>query len=143
VVDVAIAPDGRTVITGGDDWHAVRWSADSGDRLARFSGHVARIERIAIARQAQFVATLGADDTVRVWEPNTGAQLARFALPPGRHKLLDFAGSRILVGADSGLLVFDCEPCRDLPALRQLANDRLAALTATVQPTGDRIGAQR
>lgn len=144
VRDAAITTDGRIVVTGGDDWHAVRWLAARGERVVRFSGHVGPIREVAIAWWSEFVATLGDDATLRVWDPQSGAQLVRYALAPGSHRLLDFTGARLLVASpERGLIILECEPCRSLPELKAVAEARLLRLRARAKEPTTGASAER
>jgi WD40 repeat protein len=144
VRDAAVTTDGRIVVTGGDDWHAVHWLAARGERLMRFSGHVGPVRQVAIASWTELVATLGEDATLRVWDQHSGAQLARFALAPGNHRVLEFKAARLLLAAPGNeLIVLECEPCRSLPELKAMAEARLARLRDGAQETKASASAPR
>jgi len=101
-----MSPDGRRVLTGGDD-HTLRlWDVESGKELKRFEGHKSLVNSVAFSPDGRFALSAGGgsdaedeeDFSVRLWDLESGKELHRFEghtdvvsgviwLPDGRHAL--------------------------------------------------------
>lgn len=73
------SPDGRRVITVGQDRVVGIWDARSGASITRLSGHTAPVTSAATNRDGTSVVTTSSDGRVRVWDVLTGD--VRFDLP--------------------------------------------------------------
>jgi uncharacterized protein (TIGR03067 family) len=110
VWSVAFSPDGRRVLAGyGGDWlkgtwmpgqeNSIRvWDADSGEELARLTGHTDGVMSLAVSPDGRQALSAGADNTVRLWDVGSGKELHCFPghtlrvmsvafTPDGRHAL--------------------------------------------------------
>jgi WD40 repeat protein len=70
----AFSPDGRTVVTGGDEenhWSVAAWDAGTGRLLARREEHGSLVAAAAFAPDGRTLATASFDGTVRLWDPAT------------------------------------------------------------------------
>lgn len=74
---VAFSPDGKFVLTGGDDVRL--WDAVSGQELREFIGHTDFINYgVAFSPDGKFILTGSMDKTVRLWDAQTGQELRQF-----------------------------------------------------------------
>jgi WD40 repeat protein len=76
VYDARFSPDGRMLLSGGDE--LVLWDADTGSMLKTFSGHHGMIESVAFLADGKSIMSAGDDGTVRIWSLKTGREMAQF-----------------------------------------------------------------
>ena len=101
VNSVAISPDGRTLLTGGDDDLARLWDAANGMELRRFAGHSGGVISVAFSPDGRFVLTGSWDNTARLWDAATGKELRRFEGHSQEVNSVAFSpdGRRVLTGS--------------------------------------------
>lgn len=76
VTCLVFSPDGRHVVTGGDDGTVRVWDAYTGLRdLGNFVGHEGKVNGVAYSRDGTRIASAGDDRTVRIWDIHTGTQI--------------------------------------------------------------------
>src|SRR5262245_51106927 len=78
VISVAFAPDGKTVVSVGNDQLARLWDAATGKELRQFRGHRGSIESVAFAPDGKTFLTGSYDQTLRLWDVETGKELRQF-----------------------------------------------------------------
>ncbi len=69
VTSVAFCPDGRTVVTGGEDRRAGFWYVSDGEKMANPLVHQDGIELVSYSPNGRVLATAQSDGLVRVWSP--------------------------------------------------------------------------
>ncbi|MBV9279907.1 MAG: hypothetical protein JOZ41_07485, partial [Chloroflexi bacterium] len=72
VNDAVFSPDGRLIVTAGDDDTARIWRAGTGRLLQVLTGHTGPVLRAVFSPDSRLVATASADDTARLWDVGTG-----------------------------------------------------------------------
>ena len=71
------SPDGRFVFSAGADGTPHIWNAQTGQQVARFTGHGTPVNGAAQAPDGSRILTVGLDGGVLLWDTGTGAQLQR------------------------------------------------------------------
>ena len=67
VVALAFTPDGRTLISTGEDHNVVMWDVETGMPLTTVEAHTDTVTAIALSPDERTFATTGFDGTVRLW----------------------------------------------------------------------------
>jgi WD40 repeat protein len=127
----AISPDGRWVLTAGEDRTARFWDVRTGKETAVLRGHEGPIYTAAFSRDGRHVLTASADHTARLWDaalaedrtPTRGRwpTLRCVALSPDGRRLVahpeaDHLGKRFIAR------IWDTDTGRELPSLRGHTN---------------------
>ena len=67
VWSVAFAPDGHTVVTGGDDASVRLWDAATGQERANLPAHDSPVMAVAFANSGKVLVSGGGDGALRLW----------------------------------------------------------------------------
>jgi WD40 repeat protein len=121
------SPDGRRVLTTGDDNTARVWDAETGALLLPPLRHQGTVVQASFSADGRLVATASRDRTARVWDGATGEALT----PPLRHPWAVWraefgpASDRLVTTGPDGTawewgLGSDDRPVEDLVLLAQL-----------------------
>lgn len=70
----AIAPDGRTVVSGDEDKVVRLWHAATGHELAALPGHAATVVALAFSPDGTVLASSADDGSVRLWWADVSLQ---------------------------------------------------------------------
>jgi WD40 repeat protein/tRNA A-37 threonylcarbamoyl transferase component Bud32 len=103
---LAFTPDGRRVLTGGDDRVVKVW--EDGRLIRAYDGHTAGITAAALAPDGTRLASGDASGVVKLWDADTG-QEAFSAKADTEIKLLQFHpdGTRLMIAGNATLKVWD------------------------------------
>jgi WD40 repeat protein len=145
----ALSPDGRSVLTAGEDGMARIWEIATGRQLTQPLRHQGPVRFAGFSPDGQQVVTASADRTARVWNATTGAPLT----PPLWHPwpvtraVFSRDGSRAVTRCGGRLvrtwdLTPDDRPAATLAILTQvLAGARIDDRGAPVPLTPDELRA--
>jgi hypothetical protein len=67
VVSVAVAPDGRTALSGGFDRAVRLWDLEAGKEVRRLDGHADQVLAVAFTPDGRTALSGSKDRTIRVW----------------------------------------------------------------------------
>lgn len=71
ICSMAIAPDGRSIVSGSADGRIRLWDAHTGHPLcARVKGHRKAVEYLAFTSDGTMIASGSLDNTLRMWDAN-------------------------------------------------------------------------
>jgi len=75
--EIAFAPDGRTVLTVGQDGVVILWDVGTGQEIRRFE-HPAATNSAVLSPDGRRLLTTADDGLVRLWDVDTGVELRLF-----------------------------------------------------------------
>lgn len=128
VSSVCVHPDGRWVLSGGDDRNLRLWDVTNGRLLRTLGGHTRRVSGIAVSEDGTLAVSGGDDATLRLWDLQTGrcrkkidasGKVFGVALSPNGRWAAATSGAReTAMGVDGTLIqVWDLETERCLSEL--------------------------
>jgi WD40 repeat protein len=80
---IVFAPDGKTLLAGGDNNTIRIWDWTTGNERAIAGGHQGTVLALVPSADGKTVTTQGQDNWVRSWDAATGKETGSFRLPAG------------------------------------------------------------
>jgi WD40 repeat protein len=74
ILGVAVAPDGRTVLTACSDTTVGVWDSDAGKCAKKLRGHTNQVQAVAVSPDGTWAVSGSKDNTARVWDLRTYEQ---------------------------------------------------------------------
>jgi hypothetical protein len=139
ILSVAFSPDGRRIVSGGEDWTPKVWDGGDGKPLFPLQGHTSGIAAVAFSPDGQRIATGSRDHTAKVWEAASGKLIRTFSGHEGGISALAFSpdGQRIITGSeDKTARVWDASNGKELLILKGHSDEILGV---AFSPDGRRI----
>jgi WD40 repeat protein/uncharacterized caspase-like protein len=112
---IALSPDGRRIVSGGDDKTIKVWDAESGAVLRTLTGHADWVYAIAVSPDGRRIVSGGADKTIKIWDAESGRLLLTLKGHEGGVYAVTVSsdGKRIVSGGnDNAIRVWDAESGR-------------------------------
>jgi streptogramin lyase len=77
VANVAVSPDGKTLVSVGNDNTVRLWNVATGKLLKTLEGHTAWVGSVVITPDSNSVITAGGDNIIRVWDLKTQKEVKK------------------------------------------------------------------
>ncbi|HMC89885.1 MAG TPA: serine/threonine-protein kinase, partial [Gemmataceae bacterium] len=121
VVTVALSPEGKRLVSGGEDGAAWLWDTTSGLGHVMPAKDKARIKAVAFAADGQTVAVAREDGTLVLWDSANHRERARLdkALEGPRSLAFFRDGKRLAVNGNVGVQLWDTASAKLLAILRE------------------------
>jgi WD40 repeat protein len=119
VRDVAVSPDGRRIVSGGNDNRLQIWDADTTQQIGQpLTGNTAPVSSVAFSPDGRRIVSGSDDGTLRVWDADTGKQIGQ-PLTGHTEMVRDVAfspdGRRIVSGSlDKTVRVWDADTTQQM-----------------------------
>jgi WD40 repeat protein/tRNA A-37 threonylcarbamoyl transferase component Bud32 len=117
------SPNGRRIITCGDDKTIKLWDLTTGQQLMTFRGHSSSIYALAVSPDGKHIASGSNEGIIKLWDVETGAEV--ITLGGHRYPILALAfspdGKQVASGSDSydrNIVLWDAQTGTQLTTLR-------------------------
>jgi len=137
VMALDFSPDGRRILSGGQDGSVLLWDVEGAAPPRKFQGHGNDVYCVRFLSDGKRIASCSDDMTLRIWDVETGALLRTFEAGAGTDMRMAIApkGDRIAAGASTGRIqVWNIESGDLIREIGPMANV-LGALV--FDPSGD------
>ena len=139
VLSLAFSPDGKILVTGGENAGVKIWDATTYQQLAQLEGHTAGVSAIAFSPNGRIIATGSDDRTVKLWDAATHQELATLKGHTGGIYAITFSpdGKTIATGgADFTVKLWDLATHSELATL---SGSRDAVFAMAFSPDGNTL----
>jgi len=132
VYHVEYSPDGRLLVTAGQDMTARIWHASTGALLRTYRGHEGDVDFATFSPDGRRLATCGNDGTVRLWDAEDDTKPS---IPLGRHDreavsvVFSLDGRTLFSGDDEGgIKRWDVAAARETRSIVMVPKARINSL---------------
>jgi WD40 repeat protein len=127
---LTFAPDGKLLVSGGDDKVLCMWDTSTGLLVRKLSGHENSIHRIVFSPDGKLLATDDDSGEVRVWNPTRNEPLYRVPSRGGVPPAFSADGKRLAVLDDKGQIhIHEAVSGKELAALTPRSAPKTLALS--------------
>src|SRR5262249_6020083 len=139
VYTLAFSPDGKNLVSGGDDRIVRVWDLVAGKERFPAEGHQHMI--LSLAYHGGKIATMSADRTLRLWDAATGKELRVWIEPNGWTGEVSFSpdGKMLACVRGGSLFLLDVATGKEL---RRFPRRPLWVHSLSFSPDGDRLAAE-
>jgi eukaryotic-like serine/threonine-protein kinase len=104
----SFGPDGKTLLTGGEEGRAQLWNTTDGSAIGVPMLHPRAVDSVAFSPNGKAVVTICADDAARLWDAFSGSSIGSPMAHPGPVRVVAFSpdGSTLLTGGADGVARF-------------------------------------
>jgi|GEM_PF-1904142 len=101
---VAFSPDGKTVLTGGEDGRVRFWRTDNGEPIGKALPHNNSVLAVAFSPDGKRILTGSSDRTARFWRADSGEQISKPLQHKGSVLAVAFSpdGDKVITGCEDG-----------------------------------------
>ncbi len=121
LMDLAVSPSGKQIVTGSNGGWAVLWDSETGQILRRFSGHHDRVTSVAFSPDGRQIVTGSGDGTAKLWDIEIGQELLTFSGHASSVESVAYSpgGKWIVTGdADGTVTLWDAKTGQSVQTLR-------------------------
>ena len=142
VSGVAFSPDGRRIVSSGEDGVVKIWDGQTCKMVLELKGHLGSVYGVAWSANGKRIASASMDKTVKVWDADTGALLLTLTGHTGPVSSVAFStdNQRIVSGGGSKekgeVIVWDAARGGDLLTLQGHTG---GVMCVAISPDGKRI----
>jgi len=99
---MVLSPDGRHIISAGQEGTIKVWDSVTGEELKTFRGHEGAVQALAVSSDGKRIVSGGlADTTIKVWDAETGEELRTIRGHNGGLSSVAFSMDGILIASAS------------------------------------------
>jgi WD40 repeat protein/serine/threonine protein kinase/tetratricopeptide (TPR) repeat protein len=102
VNDTRFSPDGKRVLTAGDDGYVRLWDSETGQAAVSPLRASAAVVFAVFSRDGKYIATAGREGTARVWDTVNGQPITPPLIPGGKLSWIEFSPDGRLLATASG-----------------------------------------
>ena len=99
ITDLVFSPDGRFLVSCGDDNHIVVWDVASGRQVRVLEGHTGPVSQVTMHPGGEFLASVSDDHTVCLWNYTSGELVRQIPFDTDYLKAVGFteSGQKLIV----------------------------------------------
>ncbi len=127
VYSVAFSPDGKTALSGGEDYTLILWNIATGKKLKTLKGHSYHVHSVAFSPDGKTALSGGGekDKTLKLWDITSGKELKSFIGHSNAVKTVAFSpdGKTALSGStDNTIKLWDIASGKELKTISGYGN---------------------
>jgi WD40 repeat protein len=119
---IAFRPDGRTILSTGEDGTVRFWSVETGALQQTLEAHAGPIRSLAVATGGDQFATGGDDGAIRIWSPGSRSPVRSWDARQGSIRRVRYSpNGKIIVSSGLGVRLWDTTQGTPVLKLREHA----------------------